>query len=164
MKRIPLTQGKFAIVDDEDYRHLIQWKWYLYRAGNKQYAVRNISWRSNTGMLKRRIIRMHRVIMHPPKNRYIDHINHNGIDNRKSNMRNCTSRENQGNRLVSNHCSSKYKGVNRHDGKWQARIGYKYKQLYIGFYDTEIEAAEAYNQKAIEIFGEFAKVNQIREV
>ena len=163
MKKIPLTQGKVALVDEEDYEYLMRWKWYLYEANGQCYAVRNERFSTEHGHA-RRTVRMHREIMHTPKTLYVDHINHNGLDNRKCNMRHCSSRENQGNRLLTKACSSQYKGVNKHDGKWQARIGHKYKQLYIGFYDTEAEAARAYNHKALEIFGEFARLNQIREV
>lgn len=87
MKQIPLTQGQFALVDDEDFDFLMQWRWYYSKSNcdNTGYAVR---YENGKG------IRMHRVVMNTPANLVVDHINHNGIDNQKHNLRNCTNTEN----------------------------------------------------------------------
>lgn len=93
----------------------------------------------------------------------IDHINNVRGDNRIVNLREATNAENQGNRKIKVGCSSKYKGVgwNKQNKKWQTKICVDYKQIHIGCYDNEEEAALAYNKAALEYFGEFAKINII---
>ena len=106
---IPLTQGKYAIVDTEDYDWLMQWRWFAVKNGRTYYAGRN-TYLVQTGGLKRTRIHMHRVIMQTPLGSEIDHCNHNGLDNRKCNMRICTHAENLQNQRQTKHCTSKYKG------------------------------------------------------
>lgn len=155
---IPLTQGKFAIVDCRDYAWLMQWKWYVVRGTVTWYAQRKQRHRG-----KQRAMWMHRLIAATPKELQTDHINHNGLDNRRGNLRPCTRSQNQHNRLNTKHkdgvAYSKYKGVRRQDTKWQAMITVKGKAIRIGRFPSEIEAAKAYDQKAIELFGEFARPN-----
>lgn len=153
MKRIPLTQGKFAIVDDEDYEWLNQWKWTLNRCGKDGkylYAGREANGKQ---------IRMHRQILGLTKNdpEMADHINHNGLDNRKCNVRICSNQQNQANSKRKNVGSSKYLGVRWHNNKWAASIGKK--RSHIGYYKNEIDAAKAYDKKAKELFGEYAHTN-----
>ncbi len=93
MKLIPLTQGKFAQVDDEDYDYLNQWKWYTTKNHKTFYAARHI--RING---KQKLIYMHRVIMNIIKGYKTDHIDHNGLNNQKYNLRICTCQENNRNR------------------------------------------------------------------
>jgi len=104
---------------------------------------------------------MHRVIMRAPKGVMCDHRNHNGLDNRKSNLRLCTSAQNQYNKKPKKDCASKYKGVVRRKDckKWRAKIGFKGKRIHLGYFDDEMDAAMAYDDKAIELFGEFAYLN-----
>ncbi|GAG04996.1 unnamed protein product [marine sediment metagenome] len=149
---IPLTQGKFAIVDAEDYDWLAQHKWCAARSRETFYAHRG-----NGGTT----VSMHRVIMRTPKGMMCDHRNHNGLDNRKSNLRLCTSAQNQYNKRPKKGCTSRYKGVVlRSDCKrWRAKIGFKSKRIHIGDFDNQMEAAMAYDDKAIELFGEFAWLN-----
>jgi len=159
MKKIPLTQNQYAIVDDENYDFLNRWKWHAVRDGNTFYAVR----KSKTINGKRKTIRMHRVIMNPPNNMDIDHINHNGLDNQKVNLRVVTNQQNQMNRRLYRNTSSFFKGVSRNklNKLWQASIEYNGKSINLGYFEEEIDACIIYNQKAIELFGEYAHLNPI---
>jgi len=156
MKRIPLTQGKFAIVDNIDFEWLSKWKWYALKKHNTFYAVRGV--RQN-GKTKR--IHMHREIMHALPNEEVDHRNHNGLANWQDNLRTCTHAENTCNQRPHKGCSSKYKGVSWHkySCKWQAYIRKNYKNYCLGFFVSEINAAKAYDVAAKERFGEFAHIN-----
>lgn len=158
MKKIPLTQGKFALVDDEDFEWLNQYKWYAAKQSNIFYAWRKVGKYPN-----QKTIRMHRQIMNAPKNQDIDHINHNGLDNRKFNLRFCTDSQNQHNQLPYKNCSSTYKGVcwKKHDKKWCSQITKNDHKIYIGCFSNEIDAAKAYNAKARELFGKYACLNKI---
>jgi len=151
-KLIPLTQGKFAIVDAEDYDWLSQYKWCAAKDRYTFYAHRGSSGTTVT---------MHRVIMRAPKGVMCDHINHNGLDNRKSNLRLCTNAQNQYNKSPKKGCASRYKGVvwRRDCKKWRARIGFKRKRIHLGDFDDQMDAAMAYDDKAVELFGEFAYLN-----
>ena len=156
MKRIPLTQGKFALVDDEDYKWLNQYKWHALKDKHTFYAVRGICL---NGKMKR--IFMHREITQALPNEETDHRNHNGLHNWRDNLRTCTRSENARNRKPSKSCSSRYKGVRwyKRNHNWNAQIGKNGKQYHIGYFTSEIEAAKAYDAKAKELFGEFAYLN-----
>lgn len=155
-KLIPLTQGKCAIVDTEDYEWLIQWKWCTQKSRGCFYAVRN-DWYDK----KSHTIKMHRSILKAPINQQIDHINHNGLDNRKSNLRIVSFSVNAQNSCLHKNTKSKYRGVyHQSDCKsWAARIGFNNETYHLGSFSSEIEAARAYDKKAEELFGEFAFVN-----
>jgi hypothetical protein len=163
MKKITLTQGKFALVDDENYEDLIQFKWCAIRVRNTFYAERSV--RVNG---KKRIERMHRRILglKSGDGKRVDHINHDGLDNRNKNIRICTNRENQQNQTIkrSNNTSG-YKGVHWHKQakKWQAQIQVDSQYKYLGLFKSKVKAAQAYNDAAIKYFGEFANLNQINE-
>ncbi len=162
-KRIPLTQDKFAIIDDEDYEKLNEYKWYTFKNKNTYYAVRNIgSGEAN----KKSTIYMHREILKAKKGETIDHINHDGLDNRQDNLRFCSVLENNRNTrkrktFRGKKTSSKYKGITWYKkyNKWLAQIMLNKKQLHLGYYTEEIDAAKAYDESAIKHFGEFAKLN-----
>jgi hypothetical protein len=156
-RRIRLTQGKYAIVDPENYERLNSKKWYAVKEGRNYYAVRNI-----TVNKRKRPVQMHRVIMNARPGQFIDHINHNGLDNRIANLRQASRAENNWNaRKRKGKCSSKYKGVCwfRVRKKWQARIQVNGKGIFLGFFDDEIEAAKAYDAAAKKYYGEFAYLN-----
>ncbi len=155
MKRIPLTQGRFAIVDDEDYEFLMQWKWQAGKSRNTFYARRTV------GKIKCAVIYMHRVIMKAHKGQEIDHVDGNGLANVKSNLRFCNRSQNAQNKRPHKYASSKYKGVSRSNrtAKWKAQIMYNYRNHSLGYFDDDIEAAKAYDAKARELFGEFAHTN-----
>jgi hypothetical protein len=148
LKRIPLGDGLYAYVDAADYEWLSRDNWRLHNG----YAAR---WRKN----KR--IYMHREIMRPPPGKIVDHMNHNKLDNSRPNLRVCTPAENQRNQRKQHGVASIYKGVSysKTCGKWAATIGLNRKYTHLGYYDTEIEAARAYDRAAVELFGEFASLN-----
>ena len=159
MKKIPLTLGKIAIVDDADYEWLSQWKWLAVKGRYTFYAVRRF--RSPNGKLKTE--QMHRKIlglMFGDK-RQGDHKNHNGLDNRRNNLRICTHAQNQQNRNPNKACTSIYKGVNwdERNKRWRARIRIKGRLTHLGLFYSETEAAKTYDLFAKDIHGEFANTN-----
>lgn len=159
MKKIPLTRGLFALVDDGDYDWLAQWKWYSAECRNGvTYARRHIS--DESGM--RRELSMHREIMGlSGKSPFVDHRNRNGLDNRKSNLRICSRSQNRINAAPTLGGTSKYKGVSHHGqmDKWSARLVVNGKNLYLGVYTSQREAAIAYDLSAISYYGDFAYLN-----
>lgn len=157
-RRIPLTRGLYAKVDPEDYPRLSQYKWYATsdkNRGGKVYAERTV-W--ERGKRKRNVL-MHREILEVPKGMMVDHINGDGRDNRKANLRAATPKQNVWNTKARG--KSKYKGVwqVKGTGKWCARIKVNGKQRNLGRFDDEVEAAKAYDRAAKEECGEFAKLN-----
>lgn len=164
MKEIELTQNYKAIVDDEDFDYLNQFHWNVRIVSGTQYAKRNI----NIGQ-KQTTSNMHREIMKCPKNMMVDHINGNGLDNRKENLRICTRSENLMNSNKPKDAkSSKYKGVNYqkltpgHKKVWRAEIRLNKKSIFLGCFELEKDAAKTYNEAAIKYFGQFAKLNGIK--
>ena len=153
-REIDLTQGKKAIVDDEDYEWLSQWKWYYAHTG---YAVRN----SPRVLGKHYMIFMHREIMHTPQGMDTDHIDGNGLNNLRINLRVCSHSRNLQNKGVSINNVSGFKGVSwcQANKKWRARIKASGKEKYIGYFDVAESAALAYDKAARELHGEFAKLN-----
>lgn len=152
MKQIKLSRGLIALVDDEDFEYLSQWKWSAHKGGNTFYATRTI-WK---GSIQNKV-RMHRLILNTPKGMQVDHIDHNGLNNQKHNIRNCNVQQNHFNvRSVS---TTGYHGV-YYDKKYiKACIQYNGKGIHIGNFKREIDAARAYDQKAKELFGDFAYLN-----
>lgn len=152
---IPLTQGKYAIVDSEDYEHLNQWKWY---AAKDNKTGDFIARRANMGIM----VLMSRFILgiEMGDKNVADHINHNTLDNRRCNLRKCTQQQNTMNQ-VSKGKTSRFKGVSwySNQNQWVARIMIKGKHINLGVFDSEIEAAKAYDKKAKELHGEFAFIN-----
>src|SRR3990167_5692086 len=139
MKEIPLTKGKIALVDDEDFEWLSVYSWQFH---NKGYANRIEGWKKGN----RHHILMHRQIMQPPNGLVVDHINGNRLDNRRSNLRICEYWQNGKNRIDAKPHQSKYRGVYLINGRWQAIL-----QVNLGLYRTEEEAAIAH-QKAITLY------------
>lgn len=159
MKTISLTQGKVAIVDDQDYEWLNQWKWTASKIRGKWYAVRSLGPRKN-----RKYILMHRLVHNVLPGMVCDHRNGNSLDNRNQNLRSCTQKDNVHNQSAHKDALSKYKGIScdkssKRRKRWRARIMSDGREKSLGYFDTELEAAKAYDQKAKELFGEFAKLN-----
>jgi hypothetical protein len=162
MKLIPLTQGLFAQVDDDDYNKFIGRKWHAFKAGNTYYAPsrkKDINGKYKTSYL-------HREIMDTPKGIQCDHIDHNGLNCQRYNLRNCTKKQNSYNMKVRG--KTGFHGVtyvySKHKRKpptqyIMAQITHERVHFYLGYYSTEIEAAKAYDAKAKELFGEFAYLN-----
>jgi hypothetical protein len=147
---IPLTKGKFAIVDKADYERLNKYKWFVMDGRDGQfYAGRKEGYR---------IIPMHREIMQPPPGMVIHHINHNGLDNRRCNLQICRAEENQRYRKLGVTASG-FVGVYPCGKKWRAMVQSKGQVLYQAIFADKIEAAKARDDKAAEFFGESARVN-----
>ena len=157
MKNIILSQGKFAIVDDEDFEFLNQWKWTYGMGGNGRvgYAHRRV-YHDGTSDL----VLMHRLLSKAPDGMDVDHINGDKLDNRKSNLRVCTQSQNMMNRGLQKNNKSGFKGVSRHSqsGKWWARIAKDGKKFSLGLHHTPEEAGEAYRKAAESLHGEYARL------
>jgi len=154
---IPLTQGKFALIDEQDADLVVPFKWCANQIGNTFYAVRN----SPRVDGKRTTILMHRVILNAPPGMGVDHINGNGSDNRRQNIRICTTSQNMSNQRTREGFTSQFKGVcwDKHRNKWRACIRTDGKTIHIGYFIEETEAAVAYDASARDLFGEFARLN-----
>ncbi|MGB2866426.1 MAG: HNH endonuclease [Sedimentisphaerales bacterium] len=156
-RRIPLTQGKCAIVDQDDFERLNKYKWYAVKSTNTFYARR-----TKRAGKKYVFIMMHRDVIHPPGHFLVDHINHNGLDNRKANLRLATCAQNSYNRIYFRKSkSSKYTGVSwqKQRKKWIVVIRYNCNNKFIGYFEDEIQAAKAYDKAAKKHHGEFASLN-----
>lgn len=146
--------GNYALVDDKDYEWLSRWKWIASRENGHLYAFRTgLSQNKKRGPQ----LRMHRAILNAPKDKFVDHKNGNGLDNRRKNLRLCTQSQNQMNRGKTVKNTSGYKGVSwvKKDRRWKAQIKVHGKKLYLGQFKTKEEAAEAYKQAAKKYHGEF---------
>lgn len=149
-KEIPLSNGQFALVDDQDYVRLSQYKWTVNEAG---YAQRRF-----TSDGKRNKVLMHREIICANKGDIVDHSNGDKLDNRSVNLRISTIKQNSQN-MKPRSGSSKYKGVYLENGKWRADTKIDKKTQHLGTYADERTAAAAYNSFAINEFGEYSRIN-----
>lgn len=155
MKEIQLTQGKVALVDDDDYERVNQFKWCADISYSTIYASRQSYGKK---------IYMHRLVMDTQPKIECDHIDGNGLNNQKSNLRNCTHKENLRNKKIHKNkinCSSKFKGVffRKEQNTYQAYINVDKKHIYLGCSKDEYEAALLYDNAAKLYFGEFAFTN-----
>ena len=159
MKEIQLTQGKVALVDDDMYEYLNQWKWSYGKSPTGENAYRH----THNGRFYRSNIVMARLIMKAPPDLEVDHIDHNALNNQKYNLRICTHAQNDRNSKIRNDNTSGYKGVSwRPDRKkWRANININMRQLHLGYFDDPKSAAKAYNKAALIHFGEFALLNKL---
>ena len=150
MRTIKLTQGKVALVDNEDFSYLSQWSWCY----NKGYAVRSL----NPGK-----VRMHRLINNTPDGFVTDHIDHNKLNNQRINLRTANSSQNISNSKIHKDNVHGFKGIvwSGLRNKWKARIIVNRKEIHLGLFQTKKEAAEAYNKGAVKYFSNFAFLNQI---
>lgn len=149
MKLIPLTKGKFAKVDDEDFDRINQFKWCITFNNGKAYACRR--------SLGRKIY-LHWFLI---REKGVDHIDGDGLNNQKRNLRKCTQSQNLQNKIGNG--KSKLKGVWfwKSRGKYQANIQLNGKKRTIGYFDTAEDAANAYDSAAIALFGKFALTNKM---
>jgi hypothetical protein len=153
VKEIKLTRGMAAFVDDGDFEWLSQFTWYA-QTGYKKcyYACTHIG---------RKIISMHRLVMQASPEQQVDHENHNGLDNRRSNLRLCTQSLNNANKR-SFIGRSQFKGVTlwKKTKRWRGKIHKDGHQIHLGYFATEEEAAHAYDKAAVELYGEFSLTNK----
>jgi hypothetical protein len=152
VRLIPLTKGKFAIVDQKEYDELNKVKWYV-QEGDGLYAIHRRGGKT---------LWMHRVIMNAPADMKVDHGNNDGLDNRKENLRLATNSENNKNRRkMRGNFTSKYKGVfwDKRRKCWVARINVNGKLIHLGSFKSELEAAKAYDAAAKKYHGKFACLN-----
>lgn len=156
MKEIQLTQGKVALVDDEDFDYLNQWKWHAYKQHRNNFYARTVI----CNIKERTPILMHRLLV-KCEGKIIDHISGDGLDNRKCNIRVCNRAQNAINRRININNLSGFKGVSwfKPLNKWRAQIQYKVIVYHLGCFEKPIDAARAYNNAAQKYHGEFAKLN-----
>ena len=158
MKEIRLTRGMIALVDDDDFEYLNQWRWMAYKIRSYFYAARRLPGKRKD---PRKLILMHREILNNPNGLEIDHKNHNPLDNQKNNLRIATHSQNMANRKAKG--TSEFLGVciinNRGHQYIRAGIKIDGRNFHLGTFNTQIEAALAYDKKAKEIHGDFANVN-----
>ncbi|MHA2231001.1 MAG: HNH endonuclease [Candidatus Hodarchaeales archaeon] len=175
MMKIELGKGVYTAVDVEDYEWLSQWKWHLCkRVRGIQVYKYVIRWATTAesknkcrgeygGDGRVRRVTMHREILRAPLGVHVDHVNRNGLDNRRANLRLCNRSQNALNRTINSNNKSGFKGVafQPHNPKkpWRAWISIDKKQVHLGYFATPHRAAMAYDAAAIEHHGEFALTN-----
>jgi hypothetical protein len=163
MKQIDLSTKKypntFALVDDEDYNELAGYNWFAHDDNDRTiYVTRNTVKEDSGGRTQ---VLMHRQIVNAGVGWEVDHIDRNGLNNQRSNLRLCTKSQNQHNANMRSDNTSGFKGVSRAKGarSWQARIRVDGKLIHLGSFSEKSEAAKAYDEVARKYFGEFARTN-----
>ena len=172
MKEIKITRqnGKeyTVIVDNEDYEELMKYKWYILKKTNTFYVQRHGKRYENGKYIREKIL-LHRQVLGATDSKiFIDHINHNGLDNRKENLRIANPTQNQHNQKPhktyrGHSTSSKYKGVSWHKKleKWQSQINIgNGKKKHLGYFHNEEDARDAYETKAKELQKEFRYIGE----
>lgn len=166
MKIIELIHREGTVlVDDSDYEELDKYNWRLKRERNILYARRTTTKEERESGYPQAVV-MHRQIMGIVTDRsiQIDHRDSNGLNNQRSNLRIATKQQNTANMSkYSGRYSSTYKGVFKAHGQYIAQIGFNNKIIRLGYFTNEVDAAIAYNSKAIELFGEYASLNEINQ-
>jgi len=159
MKEIVMKDTSVILIDDCDYVLLVSNKWHKLTVGNCNYAATYIV--LPDGSRKQEL--MHRIILKPFKGWEVDHIDGNGLNNQRGNLRICKHRNNQMNRRKHIIGTSQYKGVSwdKDKQRWRASISVNGKRRRLGSYKKEKDAASAYNKAAKLIYGEYANLNNI---
>ena len=148
VRHIALTKGKFAIVDAADYDYLSQFRWHAKETRGRFYAATVINGKS---------VAMHRLLMNPPKGMIVDHIDGNGLDNRRANLRLCTPQQNRRNTRPTGKCP--YLGVSPAGRRWKAKIKHEGHSIFLGYFDDPIAAARARDAAARKYHGPYAWLN-----
>lgn len=153
MKTCYTTRGEEFYVDDEDYGRVSKYTWYI--DGTKRLRAR----------IRYRLVLLHRYILNVPFGMSVDHIDANPLNNCKSNLRICTQSQNLMNQRPQVGKTSKYKGVHWYKtrNQWVSKTMINKRNIFIGYFEKEEEAALAYNAKAIELFGDYARLNVIED-
>lgn len=162
-KSIPLTQGQFAIVDDEDFESVLRFKWRIAKWKNCSYAkcIVHLGYLSNPRRRIRRCMSLHQFLMRPPQGKEVDHRDRNGLNCQRKNMRICTRSQNMCNCRPHRNSTSQYKGVYWYKAlrKWHSRISVAGEQIHLGYFMSEMDAALAYDNAARKYHKEFAYLN-----
>ncbi len=155
-KSIPLSKGQFALIDDEDYERVSQFKWHAIPTKTTYYAARN-----KPTLFGYKHEYLHTFLMGSNSKEMVDHQDRNGLNCTRANLRPANRNENYRNRGAQSNNKAGYKGVyfNKTKKKWDAQISVGGKSMYIGRYETAEDAARAYDKRALELFGEFAYLN-----
>lgn len=155
---VPLTQGKVALIDGEDVERVLKYQWHACHRPPNWYAATSAERRRG------RVIYLHRLIANARNGEHVDHINGDGLDCRRQNLRLCTNAQNRRNMRI-NRGASRYKGVAKStkngSRQWEAYIWHNNKKVGLGWYRNEDEAARAYNAAALKYHAEFARLNEI---
>lgn len=156
MKKIPLSRGLFALVDDDLYDYLSQWKWHASKSKKTFYAARFIF---PNGRKHPKMVLMHRLVMGDPPGRMIDHRNKNGLDNQRHNLRQATNQTNQMNRSPNHDNTSGYIGVSWHTAsqKWIAQLSVGGKSVFLGRHKNLDDAIAARKEGEKKYFAPFFK-------
>lgn len=154
--RIPLTQGKVAIIDEADFALVNRWYWYAVCTNGSWYAQTHV-WRKG----KRTVIQMQRLLMDEPTDVFVDHEDGNGLNNCRSNLRRATRAQNKRNSRLPINSRSGYKGVywKLDHYAWSAQIRFDGRLKHLGYFKDKPDAARAYDAAALAAFGEFARLN-----
>lgn len=152
------NSDKSFLIDDADWLCIAQW--------SNRFYLTSDGYAASTHNGRPLIVHRQLLNLQYYDGNYVDHVNGNKLDNRRSNLRVCTNQQNCAGKVNTTKraaIKSKYKGVvwDKPTSKWRAQVGYRYLVLYLGVHDTEEQAAQAYNVKATELFGEFARLNQV---
>lgn len=158
-REIPLTRGKVALVDEADFARLDEWKWHVHEGPDERYIYAGRRRRKGEG--PRGVVLMHRVILGAPAGLVVDHINGDGLDNRRANLRLASIADNAHNQRLARNNTLGVKGVwrGRRPDRWHATIHVHGRALWLGLHRSLEEAARAYDRAAREHFGEFARTN-----
>ena len=154
MKKIPLTQGHFALIDNMDWELLSKYKWIAQKHSRSETLL------YVTTVIKDKVIRMHRLVTRAKQGEIVDHINGDGLDNRRKNLRFCTFSQNSANARLSKRNKTGFKGV-CFMPKYQLYLAQMAGE-YLGLFKDPVEAAIAYNIKAKKKYGKFAYQNKIK--
>lgn len=158
MKTIPLTKGLVALVDDGDYEKVSVLKWHAHTLDRTAYAAHSFP----DGTNRQKKVMLHRLLLNALPGEFVDHIDGNGLNCQRANMRKCTLTENNRNRRVATKTKSGFKGVLETPyGRWRSVIYFDYKTVHLGTFSTAIEAAKAYNRAALKAWGAFARLNDV---